>query len=201
MLDFDLEIDESAFKLKCFTNVGWIKDKFKYRKLIFTDECEKSDICIVDSNFKFKEKTRNMLKISIDELSDDVDTLIGRDYIEAFLDMIEKYGSEDYGVGMVDFNDIKMVTQGKLIEYLKLTLNSDDETECIEEFRKSLICRELFGGLIFFATKKNLKTLSDYCEILNELYSNMDKVIMTPITTTAHLENYIELFVFDGQRY
>ena len=159
MLNFDLEIDENVFKLKCFTNVDWIKKKFKNKELKFIDEYEKSNICIVDSTFKFNDKTRDIFKINIDELNDNVDTFIGKGYVEAFLDLIEKTESEYYEVGMADFADIKMVAKGRLIEYLKLTLNSDDEEERIGEFSKSLKSSETCGGGILFVTKKKSKII------------------------------------------
>lgn len=199
MLNFDLEIDENVFKLKCFTNVDWIKKKFKNKELKFIDEYEKSDICIVDSNFKFKDKTRDIFKINIDELNDNVDTFIGRDYVEGFLDMIEKNESEDYGVGMADFTDIKMVAKGRLIEYLKLTLNNNDEEERIEEFRKSLKSRETCGGGILFVTRKKSKIIYNYYEILSKLYSNINIVLIAPCKMLDNIEHYVELFVFDGQ--
>lgn len=198
MLNFDLEIDEDIFKLKCFTNVDWIKEKFKNKELKFIDEYEKSNICIVDSNFKFKDKTRDIFKINIDELNDNVDTFIGKDYVEAFLDLIEKTKSEYYAVGMADFTDIKMVAKGRLIEYLKLTLNSDDE-ERIEEFRKSLKPSETCGGGILFVTQKNSKVIYNYSEILSKLYSNINIVLIAPCKMLDNIEHYVELFVFDGQ--
>jgi len=54
----DFELDESDFKVRCFTNVEWINEKFKYRQLKFVDECKDSDICIVDSNHELKEEYR-----------------------------------------------------------------------------------------------------------------------------------------------
>ncbi|GAA0778194.1 hypothetical protein GCM10008908_34660 [Clostridium subterminale] len=50
-------------------------------------------------------------------------SLMSQDYIESYLDMIEKYEPADYGIGMADFNDIKTVTKGSLIKYIKISLN------------------------------------------------------------------------------
>ncbi|MBE6061801.1 MAG: hypothetical protein E7215_16800 [Clostridium sulfidigenes] len=63
-------------------------------------------------------------------------SLMSQDYIESYLDMIEKYESADYGVGMGDFNDIKTVTKESLIKYIKISLNSYDEDESIEKLKK-----------------------------------------------------------------
>lgn len=62
---------------------------------------------------------------------------MSQDYIESYLDMIEKYEPAYYGVGMADFNDIKTVTKGSLIKYIKISLNSYDEDESIEKFKKA----------------------------------------------------------------
>lgn len=169
MLEFKL--DEHDFKIKCFTNVEWISEKFKHRQLKFVAKCEDSDICIVDSNYKFKEgKNLWNLKINVDELSGKVDAFISSYYIEAYLEMIERYESKEYGVGMADFIDIKEVTRGSLFQYQKLNLNSDDETEGIEELTKSLKIVEFNVGVIPFVSIKNLKRLINYQNVLKEIY-------------------------------
>lgn len=133
----DFQLDELDFKLICFTNIEWINEKFKHRQLKFITELRGCDICIVDRNYEFtKEDPKSNLKINVDELSSRVDAFIGQNHIEAYLGMIEKYESEDYGVGMTDFNDIKAATKGSLIEYVKINLISDDEVEGIEELKK-----------------------------------------------------------------
>lgn len=67
-------------------------------------------------------------------------------------------------------------------------LNSDDETEGIEEFRKSLKSEEINVGVILFISSKNLKRLSNYTNIVQEVYPNMDGVVMTPARKAS---NYI----------
>lgn len=194
MLDFQL--DESNFKVRCFTSVEWISEKFKHRQLKFVDRYEDSDICIVDSNFEFKENSGCSIKISIDELSNSVNAFISPGYIVSYLDLIEKYESGNYSVGMADFNDIKTVTNGSLIEYIKIKLNNDDETEVIEEFKKNLKPTEFNGGIILFLSVKNLKRLSNFAYILEDIYPNMDKVIMTPTKRVSNADNYVEIFIF-----
>jgi len=125
-----------------------------------------------------------------------VDAFISQDYIVSYLDLIEKYELEDHGVGMADFNDIKTVTNGSLIEYIKIKLNNDDETEGIEEFKKSFKPAEFNGGVILFVSVKNFKRLSNFADILEDIYPNMDKVIMTPTKRVSHADNYVEVFVF-----
>lgn len=195
MLDFQL--DECDFKLRCFTNVEWINEKFKHRQLKFVAECKNSDICIVDSNYEFKEEhAKCSIKINIDELNSSVHAFISADYIEAYLDMIERYESEDYGAGMADFNDIKEVTKGSLIEYVKINLNSDDEAECIEQFKKSFKPTEFDVGVILFVSIKNLNRLYNLSNILAGIYPNMEAAIMTPVQRVSHTDNYVEVFIF-----
>ncbi|MGH4137705.1 hypothetical protein [Clostridium sp.] len=195
MLDF--ELDESDFKIRCYTNVKWINEKFKHRQLKFVAECKDSDICIVDRNYEFTEEdSKSNLKINVDELSGRVDAFVSQDHIEAYLDMIEKCESEDYGVGMADFNDIKAVTNGSLIEYIKINLNSDDEVECIEQFKKSFKPAEFDVGVILFVSIKNLNSLSNLSNVLEGIYPNMEAVIMTPDRRVSHMDNYVEVFVF-----
>lgn len=193
----DFELDESDFKIRCYTNVKWINEKFKNRQLKFVAEFKDSDICIVDRNYEFMEEdSKSNLKINVDELSDRVDAFISQDHIEAYLDMIEKYESEDYGVGMADFNDIKAVTKGSLIEYIKINLNSDDEAENIEKFKKSFKAAEFEVGVILFVSIKNLNRLSNFSNVLEGIYTNMEAVIMTPSKRLSHADNYAEAFVF-----
>lgn len=195
MLDF--ELDESDFKIRCYTNVKWINEKFKHRQLKFVDEYKDGDICIVDRNYKFIDEDSNRnLKINVDELSDRVDAFVSQDHIEAYLDMIEKYESEDYGVGMADFNDIKAVTKGSLIEYIKINLNSDDEAENVEKFKKSFKAEEFEVWVILFVSIKDLNMLSNLSNVLEGIYTNMEAVIMTPAKMVSHENNYAEAFVF-----
>lgn len=193
----DFEFGDSTFKLKCFTNVTWLYDKFKHRTLNFIDDYKDSDICIVDNNYQFKEENyASNFKINIDELRSSADAFISSDYIECYLDMIEKYESEDYGVGMADFTDIKSVTKGSLIEYVKINLNSNDELESVEEFKKSLQSTEFNVGVILFVSIKNLGRLFNLSENLKVIYPNMTAVIMTPAKMRENMDNYIEVFVF-----
>lgn len=195
MLNF--ELDESDFKIRCYTNVKWINEKFKHRQLKFVAECKNSDICIVDRNYVFMEEdSKSNLKINVDELSGRVDAFISQDHIEAYLDMIEKYESEDYGVGMVDFNDIKAVTKGSLIEYIKINLNRYDEAKDIEKFKKSFKAAEFEVGVILFVSIKNLNRLFNFSNVLQYIYTNMEAVIMTPVKKVSHEDNYAEVFVF-----
>lgn len=63
MLNF--EFDESDFKIRCFTNIKWINEKFKHGRLKFVAECKDSDIYIIDSNYEFKEEdSRCSIKIN-----------------------------------------------------------------------------------------------------------------------------------------
>lgn len=195
MLDF--ELDESDFKIRCYTNVKWINEKFKHRQLKFVDKCKDSDICIVDRNYEFTEEDSNSnLKINVYELSDMVDAFVSQHHIEAYLDMLEKYESEYYGVGMADFNDIKAVTKGSLIEYIKINLNSDDEAKNIEKFKKSFKSEEFEVGVILFVSIKNFNMLSNLSNVLEGIYTNMEAVIMTPGRSVSHEDNYAEVFVF-----
>lgn len=194
---FDFELDESDFKIRCYTNVKWINEKFKHRQLKFVAECKDSDICIVDRSYEFMEEdSKSNLKINVDELSNRVDAFVGQDHIEAYLDMIEKYESEDYGVGMADFKDIKAVTKGSLIEYIKIKLNSDDEAENIERFKKSFKAAEFEVGVILFVSSRHLNMLSKLSNVLEGIYTNMEAVIMTPVKMVSHEDNYAEVFVF-----
>jgi len=191
----DFELDESDFKIRCYTNVKWINEKFKHRQLKFVTECKDSDICIVDRNYEFMEEdSKSNLKINVDELSGRVDAFVSQDHIEAYLDMIEKYESEDYGVGMVDFNNIKAVTKGSLIEYIKI--NRDDEAEDIEKFKKSFKAAEFEVGVILFVSIKNLSRLFNFSNVLQGIYTNMEAVIMTPVKRRSNEDNYAEVFVF-----
>lgn len=195
MLDF--ELDESDYKIRCYTNVKWINEKFKHRQLKFVAECKDSDICIVDRNYEFMEEdSKSNLKINVDELSGRVDAFVSQDHIVAYLDMIEKYESEDYGVGMADFNDIKAVTKGNLIQYIKIKLNSDDEAENMEKFKKSFKATEFEVGVILFVSIKHLNRLSNLSNVLEGIYTNMEAVIMTPVKRVSHEDNYAEAFVF-----
>lgn len=192
----DFQLDESDFKLRCFTNIEWINEKFKHRQLKFVTELAGCDICIVDRNYDFKEEdSKGNLKINVDELSSSVDAFISQDHIEDYLDMIEKYESEDYGVGMVDFNDIKAITKGSLIEYLKINLNCD-ESKCIEKLKKSFKSVESDLGVILFVSIKDLNRLSNLSKALQSIYPNMDAVIMTPVKKVIYTDNYAEVFVF-----
>ncbi|WP_307992309.1 hypothetical protein [uncultured Clostridium sp.] len=195
MLDF--ELDDSNFKIRCYTNVKWINEKFKHRQLKFVAECKDSDICIVDRNYEFMEEdSKSNLKINVDELSDRVDAFISKDHIEAYLDMIEEYESEDYGVGMADFSDIKAVTKGSLIEYVKINLNSADEAEDIKKFKKSFETADFEVGVILFVSTKHLNRLSNFSNVLEGIYPNMEAVIMTPVKKVSNKGNYAEVFVF-----
>ncbi|SHF43259.1 hypothetical protein [Caloramator proteoclasticus] len=195
MLDF--ELDEEDFKIKCYTNVKLIYEKFKHKQLKFVAECKDSDICIVDRNYEFTEEdSKGKLKINVDELSSSVDAFISQDHIEAYLDMIEKYESDDYGVGMADFYDIKSVTKGSLIEYIKINLNSDDKAEDIEKFKKSFKASEFEVGVILFVSIKDLNRLSNFSNVLQSIYPNMDAVIMTPAQNVNYTDKYAEVFVF-----
>ena len=193
----DFQLNESDFKVRCFTNVEWVNEKFKHRQLKFVAECKDANICIMNSNYEFKgEDSTYSIKINIDELSSSVDAFISQDYIEAYLDMIEKYESEDYYVGMVDFNDIKAVTKGSLFEHVKINLNSNDEAEGIEEFKKSFKPAEFEVGIILFVSIKNLNRLSNFADILEGIYPNMEAVIMAPAKRVSYTDNYVEVFVF-----
>lgn len=191
----DFQLDEPDFKLKCFTNIEWINEKFKHRQLKFVSELRGCDICIVDRNYDFTEDSKDNLKINVDELSSSVDAFISQKYIEAYLDMLEKYESEDYGVGMVDFIDIKSLTKGSLIEYLKINLNCD-ESEGIEKIKKSFKPSENNVGVILFVSIKDLNRLSNLSNALQSIYPNMDAVIMTPVKKVIYTDKYAELFVF-----
>jgi len=193
----NFELDESDFKIRCYTNVKWINEKFKHRQLKFVAECKDSDICIIDRNYEFMEKdSKSNLKINVDELSGRVDAFVSQDHIEAYLGMIEKYESEDYGVGMIDFNDIKAVTKGSLIEYIKINLNRDDEAEDIEKFKKSFKAAEFEVGVILFVSIKNLNRLFNFSNDLQGIYTNMEAVIMPPVKRKSNENNYAEVFVF-----
>lgn len=195
MLDF--ELGEFDFKVRCFTNVKWLNEKFKHRQLKFVDECRDSDICIVDRNYELMEEDfKSNLKINVDEPSGSVDAFISQDHIEAYLDMIEKYELEDYGIGMVDFNDIKAVTKGSLIEHAKINLNSADEAKCIEHFKRSFKPTEFDVGVILFVSIKNLYMLSKLSNVLEGIYTNMEAVIITPAKRVNYVDNYVEVFVF-----
>lgn len=192
----DFQLDEPDFKLRCFTNIEWINEKFKHRQLKFVTELRGCDICIVDRNYDFTEEDfKDNLKINVDELSSSVDAFISQKYIEAYLDMLEKYESEDYGVGMVDFNDIKSLTKGSLIEYLKINLNCD-ESEGIGKLKKSFKPAENDVGVILFVSIKDLNRLSNLSNALQSIYPNMDAVIMTPVKRVTYTDNYAEVFVF-----
>jgi len=193
----DFELDESDFRVRCYTNVKWINEKFKHRQLKFVDECKDSDICIIDRNYEFTEEdSRGNLKINIEKLNSRVDAFISQDYIESYIDMIEKYESADYGIGMADFNHIKTVTKGSLIKYIKINLNSYDEDESIEKFKKSFKPAEYDVGVILFVSIKDLNRLSNLSNVLESIYPNMESVIMTPVKKVSHRDNYVEVFVF-----
>jgi hypothetical protein len=192
----NFEFDESDLKVTCYTNVEWIKEKYKHRKLNFVEELKDCDICIVDSYYELKDDYRSSIKINIDHLSNNADAYISPDHIVYFLNLIEKYESEDYGIGMTDFNDIKAVTKGSLIEYVKINLNSDDEREGIEEFRRSLKPDQFNVGVILFVSLKNSNRLFNFTKVLEDIYPHMEAVVMTPDKRENNAENYVEVFVF-----
>ena len=135
MLDF--ESCKLCFKIICYTNIKWIYEKFKNSNIKFVDKFEESDICIVDKNYKFVDKDINSsLSISIDKLNDKVDAFIDRNNIEAYLNIIDKYESEKYEAGMADFSDIKEITRGSLIEYVKININNNSNNIDIEDFKR-----------------------------------------------------------------
>lgn len=195
MLDFGS--CELCFKVRCYTNINWIYEKFKNSNIKFVDKLEESDMCIVDKNYKFvNEDINSSLKISIDGVDDKVDAFIDRNNIEAYLNIIDKYESEKYEVGIADFNDIKEVTRGSLIEYVKININNNSNNKDIEEFRKSFKQCEVNVDVIVFSSFKELDKLSNFLDALEDVYSIMNIVIMTLVDMENQKDNYVEVFVF-----
>lgn len=195
MLDFgSCELD---FKVKCYTNIKWIYEKFKNSNIKFVYKFEESDICIVDKNYKFVgEDINSSFKISIDGVNDKVDAFIDRNNIEAYLNIIDKYESGNYEVGMADFSDIKEVTRGSLIEYVKININNNSNYIELEEFRKSFKQREVNVDAILVTSFKDLDKLANYVNTLEDIYSNMNIVIITLVDMENQKGNCIEVFLF-----
>lgn len=193
MLDF--ELDSLEVKLRCYTNIKEIDEKFKQSGLKFVDERERCDICILDKTYNNTQiDLRGCLTINVDELNRDADAFISREYIEAYLSMLEKYETQDYH--MADFNDIKEVTRGSLVEYLKISLKND-ELEEITTIKNSLIPRVNKTGVIIFSSVKNLEQLSYLSTLLQRIYPHMEGAIVAPTQNVTQREDYIELFVFE----
>lgn len=88
------------------------------------------------------------------------------------------------------------MTKGSLIKYIKISLNSYDEDESIEKFKKSFKPAEYDIGVILFVSIKDLNRLSNLSNVLESIYPNMESVIMTPVKKVSHKDNYVEVFVF-----
>lgn len=191
MLDFAVDY---CFAIKVFTNVEWVKEKYKNSCFEFVGDCKDSDICILDSNYKVNEESKFI--INIEKFNDGVDAFISQCYIEAYLNLIEKFDPDVCGIGMADFSDIRAVTKGSLIEYLKLNIVSDDEMKYISDFKNKIKGASFEGSTILFISQTDLLKLHNYSKVIEELYRNMDIVILMPSIKNIEIGKYVELFVF-----
>jgi len=195
LLDFTMDYFEG---IRVFTNVEYIKEKYSNSGFEFVEECEKSDISIVDSNYILKDDSK--FKINIDKYDSHANAFISKHHITDYLDLLEKFNPNVCGIGMADIEDVKLATKGVLTEHIILEITSDDELENIAEFKKNLKGGNFKGSAILFLSVKDYSKLNSYREVIVKLYENIDIVLFTPSKKEETEEKYVELFIFKGGR-
>lgn len=191
MLDFTVD---SPMKINVFTNIQWIKEKYKESYFKFLESPEESDICIVDS--RYESNNVSGLKINIDKCDDEADAFIPENYIEAYLDLLQKFDPDICSIGMADITDIMGAAKGTLVEYMKIDITSDNELEYISEFNKSLKGGAFKGSAVLFVSEKDYVKLNNYGNVLEELYENIDIVMFAPSGKNKDSGRYAEVFIF-----
>lgn len=195
MLDFDnLDLD---CRIKIFSNIEWIRNRFADSYLRFIDDIEKSDMCILNKDYREnKIKSDKMLVIRTYDSEDTESIYINEEFIVNFLNFIERFESQKYGVGMVGFSDIKEVARGKLVKYF----NSDIYSETIEDNKQKFVevldKLEDPSSMLLYYSQKELTILWDFAKIIEDKFSNIKCVVMTPAKKNNDLEQYMELYVF-----
>jgi len=193
LLDFTVDYFEG---IRVFTNVEYIKEKYINSCFEFVEEYEKSDICIVDSNYILKDDSK--FKINIDKYDSHANAFISNHHITDYLDLLEKFNPNVCGIGMADIEDVKLSTKGILTEHIIFKITSDDELENIAEFKKNLKGGNFKGSAILFLSVKDYSKLNRYGEVLVKLYGNIDIVLFTPSKKEETEEKYVEIFIFKG---
>lgn len=191
MLDFS---SDSSTEINVFTNVQWIKEKYNGSYFKFLEDPEGCDICIVNSGYELM--NAQCLRINIDRYEDGADVLIPECYMEAYLDLLQKFNPDICGIGMADIMDVMNASRGSLVEYMKMDIVSDNEIEHIDEFRKILKGGACSGSAVLFVSQKDYEKLNNFSGALEELYENLEIIMFTPSGKDYKLDNHVEVFVF-----
>ena len=194
MIEF---LDDYFDNIKIFTNVEFIKLKYNNDYFEFIDDCNLSDISIVDYNYKIEGNSN--VKINIDKYDSNTDAFIDRDFIIAYLDLLKKFDSNVCGISMADITDVITATKGILIEHINFKLNSNIKLEDIERFKKKLKGGNFKGSIILFLCINDYLIMDKIIKEIEELYINTEIVILKPIIEEIKEGNYIEVFVFKGE--
>lgn len=194
---FDISISDDYMNgIKIFTNVEWIKEEYSNSYFEFVEQDNESDISIVDLEDICMDNIA--VKINIDKQDSNIDAFISKRHIRAYLDLLRKFDSEVYGIGMADVTDVIMVTKGVLKEHVTFKLSSDNILGNVEEFKKRLRGGSFKGSAIIFLSMTDLLILDRCVKDIVELYKNLDIVMLLPNKNEEEKkEKYLELFIFE----